>query len=320
MNRRTFVKSGLSLLALAAARPSLALKTAGIKMIPVGKYQVWTKQVGAGPTRMLTLHGGPGCTHEYLECFEDFLPQHGIGFYYYDQLGSAYSDQPDDPSLWRIDRFREEVEEVRRGLGLQKFWLYGHSWGAMLAIEYALKYPQNIKGLILSSMTASIASYVTYMNELRHRIPADKLAVIEKYEKRGSYDAPEYQDVIMKELYAEHICRLDPWPEPVARMFKHMNGKVYNAMQGPNEFVVVGNLKGWDRWKDLPSIKAPTLLTVGEHDEMRVADIERMGKLIPHSRVFVGKGSHLSMWDDQENYFRALLGFVDDVEKGRFPA
>src|SRR2546430_14319623 len=121
------------------------VKTAGIKLIRVdGKYHVWTKRVGSGPIKMLTLHGGPGSTHEYFECFEDFLPQHGIEFFYYDQLGSAYSDQPDDAALWRIERFREEVEQVRSALGLDDFYLYGHSWGGMLAIEYALKYQDHL--------------------------------------------------------------------------------------------------------------------------------------------------------------------------------
>src|SRR5262249_36589558 len=120
-------------------KPSEAT-TAAIRLIPVdGKYKVWTKKLGSGPIKMLTLHGGPGFGHEYFECFEDFLPQAGVEFYYYDQLGSSYSDQPDDPSLWTIDRFREEVEQVRAALGLENFYLYGQSWGSMLGIEYALK-------------------------------------------------------------------------------------------------------------------------------------------------------------------------------------
>ncbi|MBI4553609.1 MAG: proline iminopeptidase-family hydrolase, partial [Candidatus Latescibacteria bacterium] len=141
------------------------VKTGGVRMVTVdGKYKVWTKGVGSGPIKMLTLHGGPGATHEYFECFEDFLPQQGIQFFYYDQLGSAYSDQPDDLSLWTVERFREEVEQVRAGLGLENFYLYGQSWGGMLAIEYALKYQSHLKGLIISNMTASIPSYVEYIN------------------------------------------------------------------------------------------------------------------------------------------------------------
>jgi len=126
-----------------AAKP---YKSAGIRLIEVdGKYKVWTKKVGSGRIKVLTLHGGPDCTHEYLECFEDFLPQQGVEFYYYDQLGSAYSDQPDDPKLWTVERFREEVEQVRKGLGLEEFYLFGHSWGGMLGIEYALKYQKHLK-------------------------------------------------------------------------------------------------------------------------------------------------------------------------------
>lgn len=297
------------------------IKTGGVRMIPVdGKYQVWTKRVGSGPITMLTLHGGPGCTHEYFECFEDFLPQAGVQFFYYDQLGSAYSDQPDDPGLWTVERFREEVEQVRAALGLEQFYLYGQSWGGMLAIEYALGYQQHLKGLMISNMTASTASYVAYINELRQQLPAEVIRTLEKYEATGDYNAPEYTDLMVRLIYAKHICRVDPWPEPLMRMFRHLSTQVYNTMQGPNEFVVTGNFKDWNRWDDLHSITVPTLLSVGRFDTMRVADIERMGSLIPHARVAIcEQGSHCAMYDDQETYFRDLIQFIKDVEAGTFP-
>jgi proline iminopeptidase len=298
------------------------VKTGGVQMVPVdGRFHVWTKRIGAGPATMLTLHGGPGSTHEYFECFEDFLPPAGIQLIYYDQLGSAYSDQPDEPSLWTVERFREEVEQVRAALGLNQFYLYGHSWGGMLALEYALKYQEYLKGLVISNMTASIPSYVTYINELRRQLPAESLRILERYEANGEYTAPEYEKVMIGEIYSKHLCRLTPWPEPVVRMFRHMNQKVYNTMQGPNEFVVTGTFKDWDRWADLKSINVPTLLSVGRFDTMNVADIERMGSLIPNARVAICEnGSHCSMYDDQERYFEGLLRFVKDVEAGEFAA
>ena len=297
-----------------------AVKTAGIRLIDVdGRYKVWTKRVRSGRIKVLTLHGGPGATHEYFECFEDFLPQQGIEYFYYDQLGSAYSDQPDEVSLWTVERFREEVEQVRQALGLEDFYLYGHSWGGMLGIDYLLKYQKHVKAAVISDMTASIPSYMKYVNELRSKLPPETIAVLEKYEAKGEFEAPEYQEVMFKQVYAKHLCRLDPWPDPVARTFKHFNQKVYNTMQGPNEFVINGTFKNWDRWKDLPQIQVPTLLVVGRYDTMSVEDIQRMGRAIPRSRVAVcGNGSHLGMWDDQQAYFRHLIGFLKDVDAGRF--
>lgn len=296
------------------------VKTGGVKRIQIdGKYRVWTKKIGNSNIKMLTLHGGPGATHEYFECFEDFLPQEEIEFYYYDQIGSAYSDQPKDKSLWTVDRFREEVEQVRVGLGLNNFYLYGQSWGGMLSIEYVLKYQRHLKGLIISNMTASIASYVKYINELRRKFPPEIREILEKYEAKKEYDAPEYQEVLFNQLYSKHICRLDPWPEPFERAFKHLNTEVYNTMQGPNEFVVTGTFKDWNRWNEIQNIKVPTLLIVGRYDTMRVEDIQKMGELIPNSRVVICEnGSHLSMYDDQETYFRALIKFIKDVETNRF--
>ena len=111
---------------------------------PAGTFKVWTKRIGNNPMlRLLLLHGGPGATHEYLEAFDSYLPAAGIEYYHYDQLGSAFSDQPDDASLWKLDRFVDEVEQVRQALGLERdsFVLYGHSWGGILATEYALAHP-----------------------------------------------------------------------------------------------------------------------------------------------------------------------------------
>jgi len=290
--------------------------TGGARRIPIaGGYEVWVKQIGIGDIPVLTLHGGPGFTHFYFECFEDFLPRDKIRFFYYDQLGCGFSDAPDDASLWTLERFREEVEQVRAALGLERFVLYGQSWGGLLAMEYALKYPDRLGGLVISSMTASYPAYVAYANRLRAALPDEVSDEMKRYEDQGNYEASEYQNLLMTQLYAKHLCRLDPWPEPVMRAFTHANLQVYRTMQGPSEFRVTGNLKDWDRWADLPRIETPTLLLVGRHDTMSVDDIQRMGTLMPNSRVVIcEKGSHLCMYDDQQAYFDALVPFL--IERG----
>ena len=302
-----------------AALLAATVMTGGSRMIDIdgGKYHVWTDRVGKGPVKMLTLHGGPGFPHDYFECFEDFLPQQGVQFYYYDQLGVGNSDQPSDDTLWTVDRYREEVEQVRKGLGLDKFYLYGHSWGGMLGIEYALAHQDHLKALIISDMTAGIPAYEAYAQKLLAELSEEDRATLAKYAAAGNYDAPEYQNIMMGKVYAAHLIRLQPWPEPVERAFKKFNQKIYNTMQGPNEFVITGNFKNWDRWADLPRIKVPTLIIAGEKGTMNPDDIRRMGKLIPRSRVVLTKGSHLEMYDDQQTYFRELVKFIKDVEAGK---
>lgn len=286
------------------------------KVVPIsGGFHVWTRRVGDSPVKMLLLHGGPGCSHEYFENFEQYLPPEGIEIYFYDQLGSYYSDQPDDVSLWNVERFREEVEEVRKQLGLDGFYLLGQSWGGFLSIEYALSYQSALKGLIISNMTASIGSYVEHINHLRNQLPQSIVDVMVEYEREGNYGAEEYQTLLIEHLYKKHLCRVDPWPDAVVRTFAHMNEQVYNTMQGPNEFVITGNFKDWDRWADIERITVPTLLLGGRHDTMNPADIERMGELIPNATVGIcEKGSHMSMWDDPEAYFGYIKSFVKRVE------
>ncbi|MBS0655514.1 MAG: proline iminopeptidase-family hydrolase [Verrucomicrobia bacterium] len=278
-------------------------------------YRVWTKRVGHGPIQILTLHGGPGCTHEYFECFENFFPKDKYQIIFYDQLGSYYSDQPDDPSLWSVERFRDEVEQVRKALDLENFYLYGQSWGGMLAIEYSLKYQHHLKGVIISNMTAGIQAYLTYIRQLRAQLPQSIQDQLTAFEEKEDFSNPAYEKLILEELYSRHLCRLKPWPEPLLRTFAHNNVKIYQTMQGRHEFEVTGTFKDWERWDDLSRIAVPTLLISGRYDTMNPQDIEKMGTLIPNSRVTICEnGSHLSLYDDQDTYFQALLAFFADVE------
>jgi proline iminopeptidase len=295
------------------AAASAEIKTGGSHYVPVrgGKYNVWVERVGEGPIKVLLLHGGPGFNHVYLRCFQDFLPQAGIEFYFYDQLGCLFSDNPDDPSLWTVEGYRDEVEDVRRALGLEDFYLFGHSWGGMLTYEYALQYPAHLRGIVISNMVAGIPGYVKYVNKLRDELPPDVVRTMKKYEAKGDYEAPEYQQLVFGQFYAQHVCRINPWPAPVEAAFKFMNAKVYNTMQGPNEFIITGTFKNWDRTADLAKIKTRALVMGARYDEMDPGEMRRIATRMPNARAAISeRGSHLSMYDDQEWYFRELTGFL----------
>ena len=331
LNRRTFLKltsvaaaAGHSAFALAPeqSRPAdrlnpTGIKVAGIKMLPVnaGKNKVWTKKVGDGAVKVLLLHGGPAFTHAYLEAFESFLPEAGIEFYYYDQLGCGNSDIPQDPSFWNLPRFLTEVEEVRQGLGLDRFVLYGHSWGGILALEYALHYQQHLRGLIISNMTASSAAYLKHMNVLKKQmLPQAKVDRLNELESKQAYASPEYESIIQEDLYPQMLCRLQPWPEPVTRSIANHNDAIYTQMQGKSEFEVTGNLKTWDRWSRLHEIRVKTLTIGSKYDEMDPDDMRKMSQLVQNGLyAFCPNGSHLCMWDDQAIYFRQLLAFLRTV-------
>jgi proline iminopeptidase len=283
---------------------------------------VWTKRVGNNPRiKVLLLHGGPAATHEYFEAFESFLPAAGIEFYYYDQLGSFYSDQPDDSTLWDTPRFVEEVEQVRQSLGMHNtnFYILGHSWGGILAMEYALKYQENLKGLVISNMMASIPAYNEYAR--RVLMPAMDQAVlkeIQQLEADKKYDDPRYMELLMPHHYEKHILRRPAaeWPEPVNRSFGHLNKKIYIPMQGPSELGGSGILEKWDRTADLGKITVPTLVIGAAHDTMDPAHMEMMSKTVRNGRyLFLPNGSHMAMYDDQQAYFAGLLRFLRDVDR-----
>ncbi|GGH63338.1 proline iminopeptidase [Filimonas zeae] len=302
-----------------------SIKTGGNRLIEVdGKYKVWTKKTGNGNIKVLLLHGGPGFSHDYMECFEDFLPQEGMEIYYYDQLGCGNSDAPADTSLWNIARYVEEVEQVRKGLGLHTFYITGHSWGALLAMEYVHKYPAAVKGVVLSNMTAGMADFIAYADSLKRKIfsPVD-MALYDSLDKQQAYTSPEYTNLLMNRLYTQVLCRLpvDQWPEPLMRAFKKVNPVIYNHMQGVDEFHVTGNFKNWDFWNRLPQIKTPVLVLGGMKDEMNPESMKKEARLLPNSRLYLcPEGSHMAMYDDQARYFNALIRFLQDVEKGTFKA
>jgi len=301
----------------------------GVRLIPIttskGVFRVWTKRIGNHPTvKVLLLHGGPGFTHEYLEAFDSYFPAAGIEFYHYDQLGSAYSDQPDAPELWELPRFVEEIEQVRQALRLDRnnFYLLGHSSGGILGIEYALKYQQHLKGLIVSNAMASIPAYNAYAaNVLMPAMDQGALAEIKKLESEGKYDDPRYTELLFAHFYVQHILRMpqDQWPDPVMRSFKHLNPKVYVPMQGPSELGAGGKLTHWDRTPDLHRITVPTLVVGARHDTMDPAHLKQMAGAVGHGRYhFCPNGSHLAIYDDQEFYMKGVIEFIADVHAGRF--
>lgn len=303
------------------------VKSGGIKMIPIhsGKYHVWTKRVGNNPKiKVLLLHGGPSVTHEYFESFDSYFPQEGIEYYYYDQLGSYYSDQPSDTSLWNLPRFVEEVEEVRQALGLDNtnFYLLGNSWGGILAMEYALKYQQNLKGLIIANMMASAPEYGKYAAEvLANQMDPKVLEEVRALEAKKDFANPRYMELLIPNFYSEHICRFpaEQWPDPVKRTFKHVNGEVYTLMQGPSEFGISGKLEKWDIKAQLPSITVPTLTIGATHDTMDPKHMEWMSTQVKQGRFLLcPDGSHLSMWDDQQHFFPGVIQFLKDVDNGSF--
>ena len=286
---------------------------------PTGEYKVWVKRFGNNPRlRLLLLHGGPGATHEYLEACDSYLPGAGVEYYYYDQLGSGLSDQPDEPSLWELDRFVDEVEQVRQALGLDvgSFVLYGQSWGGILATEYALRYQQHLRGLVISNMMSSVPAYNAYAEQvLMPQMDQAALAEIKSLEAAGEIENPRYMELLTEQHYVHHVLRMPEadWPDPVQRGFAHINPAIYVSMQGPSELGISADAKlaRWDRSGDLSSIEVPTLVIGARYDTMDPAHMQEMAERLPAGRyLYCPKGSHLAMYDDQQTYFAGLTDFL----------
>lgn len=317
------MRSSTSFDAAALAQRPDAL-SGGSRRIPIdtphGRFEVWTRRIGSNPRiRLLLLHGGPGATHEYFEPFDSYLPEAGIEFIYYDQLGSHRSSQPEIPELWDTARFVSEVEQVRQALGLDadNFFLLGHSWGGILAMEYALAHGQHLKGLVISNMMSSIPAYNRYAQQvLMPRMDPAVLAEIQALEAAGDTANPRYMELLVPHHYEHHVLRLPyaQWPDPVHRAFAHLNPLVYVPMQGPSELGASGKLLHWERTAELPRITMPTLVIGAEHDTMDPAHMRAMAGALPRGRyLHCPQGSHMAMVDDQITYMQGLVDFLLDV-------
>lgn len=299
-----------------------SIQNGGVKVIPIttskGTFNVWTKRIGNNPKiKLLLLNGGPGATHEYFECFENFLPAEGIEIIYYDQLGCGNSDNPNDIALWDLGRYVEEVEQVRKALHLDatNFYVLGHSWGGILAMEYTLKYQHNMKGLIISNMMSSCPEYGRYADEvLAKQMDPKVLAEINKIEAAKDFANPRYMELLIPNFYEKHILRFPSkdWPEPVNRSFAKMNQSLYVTMQGPSEFGISGKLEKWDRKTDLKKITIPTLVIGAKYDTMDPNHMSAMSKLVQNGTyLYCSKGSHMAFYDDQKAYFKGLIPFLN---------
>lgn len=303
-----------------------SIEAGGVKMIPiktpVRDFKVWTKRFGKNPKiKILLLHGGPAMTHEYMECFETFFQKEGFEFYEYDQLGSYYSDQPTDSTLWTTERFVEEVEQVRQAIGADStnFYVIGNSWGGILGMEYALKYQKNLKSLVVANMMASAPEYGKYAEDvLAKQMKPEVLAEVKAIEAKKDFANPRYMELLIPNFYQEHLCRLKEWPDGVNRSMKHANGVVYTMMQGPSEFGISGRLAKWDIKNRLKDIAKPTLMIGAKHDTMDPKAMEEQSKLVQKGRyLYCPNGSHLAMWDDQKVFMDGVIQFIKDVDSGK---
>ena len=284
--------------------------------VPGGR--VWYRDVGEGDgTPLLCLHGGPGSTHHNLESLEALADRRRVIFY--DQLGCGNSDRPDNPALWTVDRFVEELAQVRAALQLDRLHLFGSSWGGMLAMQYVLDRRPELQSLILCGSPASMPRWAADCEELLGQQPAEVSKVIRDHEADGFTACPEYQAAILG-FYREHFCRLNPWPAGLERSFAGVGHVVYHTMNGPSEFTVTGTLKDWDVMDRLGDIKVPTLLVGGRYDECRPAHLEEMRRRIPGSRLaIIEDASHLCFAEQPAEFSTIINSFLDRTGSGSSP-
>ncbi|MGC8515190.1 MAG: proline iminopeptidase-family hydrolase [Thermoplasmata archaeon] len=283
------------------------------KYVEVLGLKIYCKIFTANPEKavLLTMHGGPGMSHDYLLPLAD-LSNRGITVAFYDQFGCGRSDEPSDLSKFTIEYGIQEAEELRKKLfGSRKIFLMGSSYGGALSLAYALKHQDRLLGLIVTGGLASVDLTVKEMGRLIDNLPEKERNAIKKYGDAQDYTNPEYLDAVWY-FYHKHLLRMKDYPADVMRSLEYGEKRnVYRIMNGPNEFTITGSIKGWDITKDLHKIKIPTLFTVGEYDEVTPTVAKSMHNEIKGSRLEILSGcSHLSMWEDRDRYNSLLSDFI----------
>ena len=277
-------------------------------------HRLWYKIVGEGSgTPLLTLHGGPGAGHDYLEPLEALGNDRPVIFY--DQLGCGKSDKPDARPMWTIERFADEIDEVRAALGLERIHLLGQSWGGWLGIEYLLRQPAGIVSAVLASTSASIPQFTRECERLIGEMPEEMQRALREHGLTGNYADPGYQAAMM-EFYKRHLCRLPEWPGCVMRTVANLDGnQVYDTINGPNEFTTIGNLRYWNRIPDLHQIRVPVLLTCGRYDELGEVCSRTILDRIPDGRLEIFEHSaHVAHAEEPDAYNNTVAAFFSAVE------
>ena len=289
--------------------------------IPFAGAQTWYRSIGAehedGRLPLLCLHGGPGANWLHLKPYEAFARDRQVVFY--DQLGGGNSaiTEPHDASIWTPELFLDEVDAVREALGLERMHLLGHSWGGMLAMQYAIGQPEGLVSLVVESSPASVPLWLEEIQRLRSELPAEVEATLREHEEAGTTDDPAYQEAEMV-FYRRHLCRTDPWPEWLVECFRVLdaNPEVYHSMNGPSEFHVVGTLKDWDIRDRVGDITVPTLLFCGRYDEVTPTTVEDTHRRISGSEfVVLEESSHMAQAEEPERTYELVRGFLERVER-----
>ena len=284
---------------------------------PFREYRTWYRVTGdlaSGKPPLLVLHGGPGCTHDYVDSIKG-LAGNGRAVVHYDQIGNGRSThlRQKGAEFWQPPLFVEELNNLLGHLGVAgAYHILGQSWGGMLAAEHAVLRPKGLKALVISDSPASMETWVTEANKLREALPAEVQATLLQHEKAGTTSSPEYIKAT-RVFYDRHVCRVNPWPPEVARTFAALeeDPTVYFTMNGPSEFHVVGTLKHWTIVDRLHLIQAPTLLISGKYDEATPACVQPFADRIKNVRwATFENSSHMPHVEETERYLKVVGDFL----------
>ena len=284
---------------------------------PFQEYQTWYRVCGDlhnGVTPLVVAHGGPGCTHDYVDAFRD-IALTGRAVIHYDQIGNGRSTHlPDKPAeFWQPALFLAELDNLLRHLGIEKdYALLGQSWGGMLGAEHAVTQPAGLKALIIANSPASMALWLQAAARLRSELPADVQQTLLAHETAGTLASDDYK-AASQVFYQRHVCRVDPWPEEVLRTFAAMDADptVYHAMNGPTEFHVIGSMKDWTVIDRLPAITVPVLLIAGRYDEAAPEVVQPFYDLIPKVEwVIFENSSHMPHVEEREKCMKCVGEFL----------
>lgn len=295
---------------LAASITPTGPERTGYADAPAGR--IWWRMDGVRHLKssrapLIAIHGGPGGSHDYLLPLTRLSEERTIILY--DQLDCGNSDKPNDPGNWAIDRFVAEVDALRRALDIDRCILLGHSWGGLLAVEYAARGAPGLQGAILACPLISTARWVADNQAHKAAMPADIQIALDRHEAAGTTSSPEYQ-AALGTLMKRHFCRLAEEPPEVTRLFRRLNGKLYRTLWGESEFACTGTLRGYDASVLLPQIRVPSLFVCGEYDESTPAANRDFASLTPNSKVSVIPGaSHMPMFENPTAFLTALRWF-----------
>ena len=293
-----------------------------LRGLSITTWKYFDPQNGSKPP-IIAVHGGPAFCHNYILPLK-LLANEGHPVIFYDQCGCGQSTVVTDPVetapwLLSIEYYVQELFSIVSHYNLDLYYIYGSSWGTVVAQEAAVLQPSGLLGLMLDGALCDGNLYIsTQWRDIISTMPTFTQKLLRKLTDEKAFDTPVYK--ALEDVLGKHFtCRIVPRPDCYYDSVKGMNTTIYCLMQGESEFTLGGVLADWSITSRLSQVLVPAIVLVGEFDTMSPECSQAVASGIPAGwpLVTIPRAAHCKLLDEPQLCADHLARFLASTEAAR---